>query len=186
MQNQQFRDEDRAELEGHFAERLQAYVELGETPEQAVLSARAKFGETEAVVRELHWQRIVRQPLQIGMLAGVSWLAYAAVLHQLTGSLVAPIIHERQPFPLGGGAGLTLLVRVYATLAPAALLVAWKGAERFPRHARTIVLGIMAFSLVPVAFVPDFAGFILVPTLHGALIGWRLAHRARQKRQATR
>ena len=181
--NQKLQDEDKAELEAHFSQRVHAYVELGESPEQALASARAKFGETEAVVRELHWQRTMRQPLKIGMLAGVSWLGCAVVLHLLTGWMVAPVMHERTPFPLGGSEGLTLLVRVYATLAPAALLVVWKGVERFPRYARTIVLGILAFSLIHVALVPGFAAFILVPTLHGALIGWRLAYRARQEKK---
>jgi len=56
--NQRF-DEDRAELEAHFAARVQAYIELGETPEQAKISALQKFGETEAVMRTLRRQRVL-------------------------------------------------------------------------------------------------------------------------------
>jgi hypothetical protein len=56
-------DEDRAELEAHFAERLQAYIELGETPEQAKISALKKFGETEAVMRKLQRQRVLNSPI---------------------------------------------------------------------------------------------------------------------------
>jgi hypothetical protein len=46
-------EEDRTELDAHLAERVQAYIELGETPEQAEISAREKFGETETVVRDV-------------------------------------------------------------------------------------------------------------------------------------
>ena len=60
--NQRF-DEDRAELEAHFAERIAAYIELGETPEQAEISAREKFGETEAVRRALRRRRVLHSPL---------------------------------------------------------------------------------------------------------------------------
>jgi len=52
-------EEDRAELEAHFAERVQAYIELGETPEQAKDSALKKFGQTETVIRKLRQQRIL-------------------------------------------------------------------------------------------------------------------------------
>lgn len=184
---QKLRDEDKAELEAHFAERVQAYIELGETPEQALLSAREKFGETDQALQELKQQRARRHPVVIGGLAGLCWLATAAVLHLLTGSLVAPIIHERTPFPFGGSEVLLLLTRVYVTLVPAALLVMFKGVERFPRHARAILLGILVFSLLhsPSA---DFLSWLLVavPTLHAALIGWRLASRARQVRQQSR
>ena len=185
--NQKLRDEDQVELEAHFAERMQAYIELGETPEQAQLSAREKFGETEAVLKELKRQRAQRHPVAIGVLAGLSWLAVAAVLHLLTGWLVAPVMHERTPFPFGGSEVLLLLTRVYVTLVPAALLVMFKGVERFPRQARTILLGILVFSLVhsPSADLLSWL-LVLVPTLHAALIGWRLAYRARQVRQQSR
>lgn len=183
MQNQRF-EEDQVELEAHFAERMQAYLELGETPDQALVSAREKFGETEALLKELKQQRARRHPVAIGALAGLCWLAMATVLHLLTGWLVAPIIHERTPFPFGGSEVLLLLTRVYVTLVPAALLVMFKGVERFPRQARTLLLGILAFSLLhsPSA---DFLSWllVLVPTLHGALIGWRLAYRARQEKR---
>lgn len=66
--NQQF-EEDRAELEAHFQARVQAYIELGETPEQAVRSARQKFGEMQTTLEELKRQRyrqsLLRKPLGI-------------------------------------------------------------------------------------------------------------------------
>jgi hypothetical protein len=177
-------DEDTTELEAHFQERVHAYIELGETPEQAVLSARTKFGQTEAVARELHYQRRLRRPATIGALAGIAWLVTAAVLQQLTGWLVAPIVHERTPFPFGGSEVLLLLTRVYVTLVPAALWVMFKGVERFPRHAPALLGGVLASSILhsPSA---DFLSWllVLVPTLHGALIGWRMACKSRQERQ---
>ncbi len=60
--NQRF-DEDRAELEAHFAERVAAYIELGETPEQAKVSALKKFGETEVVMHGLRRQRVLNSSL---------------------------------------------------------------------------------------------------------------------------
>ncbi|WP_309709858.1 permease prefix domain 1-containing protein [Armatimonas sp.] len=71
---QKFRDEDRAELEAHFAERMQAYVELGETPEQAQISAREKFGETERVLKELRWQGLRRSPILWGLICAGCYL----------------------------------------------------------------------------------------------------------------
>lgn len=59
--NQRF-DEDRAELEAHLAERVRAYVELGETPEQAALSAYEKFGDIRSELRKLLWRRRLRSP----------------------------------------------------------------------------------------------------------------------------
>jgi hypothetical protein len=56
-------ERDRSELEAHIAERVQAYIELGETPEQAALSAYKKFGVMETVLRQLRWQRALRAPL---------------------------------------------------------------------------------------------------------------------------
>ena len=78
MLKQRF-DEDRAELEAHFAERVQAYVELGETPEQARASAREKFGETEAVMQELRWQRVVRSPITSGIVSAVGYLLVTVI-----------------------------------------------------------------------------------------------------------
>jgi hypothetical protein len=136
------------------------------------------------VLKELCLLRNLRQPVVIGALAGLCWLVTAAILHLLTGWLVAPVIHERTPFPFGGSEVLLLLTRVYVTLVPAALLVMFKGVERLPRQARTILLGILAFSLLhsPSA---DFLSWllVLVPTLHGALIGWRLAYRTREEKR---
>ena len=79
MMNQRF-DEDRAELEAHFAERVQAYIELGETPEQAKISALQKFGETEMVRRKLRSQRILHSPLlwAIGCAATTVAIAYVS------------------------------------------------------------------------------------------------------------
>ena len=78
--NQQY-DEDKKELEAHFEARVQSYVELGESPEQAVASAREKFGETETLVRELSWQQWLRSPIiaaVVGLLGAIlapEWLA---------------------------------------------------------------------------------------------------------------
>jgi len=55
--------EDRVELEAHFADRVQSYIELGETPEQARISAAEKFGETESVVRELERRKLMQSPI---------------------------------------------------------------------------------------------------------------------------
>jgi len=75
-------DEDKAELEAHFAERVRAYVELGETPEQAALSAQEKFGETETVMRELRWQhrrRSFRSPIAGGLIFAAGFLLITAL-----------------------------------------------------------------------------------------------------------
>ena len=70
---QQFK-EDRAELEAHFADRVQAYVELGETPEQANLSAQEKFGETDTVMRKLRWQAVLRSPIAWGLVCATGYI----------------------------------------------------------------------------------------------------------------
>ena len=67
-------NEDQAELEAHFTERVQAYIELGETTEQAIISARDKFGETEIVLRELRWQGLRRSPILWGLICAVGYL----------------------------------------------------------------------------------------------------------------
>lgn len=77
MQNQQF-NEDQRELEAHFAERVQAYIELGETPEQAAISARQKFGETESVLRELRYQKALRSPITWGLISAGLYLVTIA------------------------------------------------------------------------------------------------------------
>jgi hypothetical protein len=77
---QQLRDEDRLELEAHFAERVQAYIELGETPEQAALSAREKFGETEQVLQELRWQGLRRSPILWGLLCAGGYLLLVSLV----------------------------------------------------------------------------------------------------------
>jgi hypothetical protein len=63
MQNQRF-DEDRAELEAHFAERVQVYVDLGQPLEQAQASAREKFGNPERYLQQLRLRRYLLRPLQ--------------------------------------------------------------------------------------------------------------------------
>ncbi len=80
-------DEDRAELEAHFAECVQAYRELGETPEQAAVSALQKFGEQEAVFQELKRQRQAVHLrslvgiLGLGLVWGVVWpILFAALI----------------------------------------------------------------------------------------------------------
>lgn len=171
MQNQRF-EEDRAELEAHFAERVKAYLELGETQEQAEASAREKFGATEPVLRELLWQKTLRHPVAIGILGGLCWLALAALPFLGAGKLLA---HEQSLI-------LIFLGRAYAALAPTALLVVWKGTERHPRRALPLILGILAFCLL---IIPTRDGLValmaLVPTLHGALVGLRLAMRSRRR-----
>ncbi|WP_394796372.1 permease prefix domain 1-containing protein [Armatimonas sp.] len=73
-QNQVAFNEDQAELEAHFTERVQAYLELGETPEEALLSAQEKFGETERVLSELRWQRLRRSPILWGLICAGGYL----------------------------------------------------------------------------------------------------------------
>lgn len=171
MQNQQF-EEDRAELEAHFTERVKAYVELGETQEQAEASAREKFGSTEPVLRELRWQRALRHPLAIGVLGGLCWLALAALPFLGVGKLLA----KEESLVL------IFLGRAYAALAPTALLVVWKGTERHPHRSVPLILGILAFCLL---IIPTRDGLValmaLLPTLHGALVGLRLAVRSRRR-----
>ena len=74
MQNQKLLDEDRMELEAHFAERVQAYLELGESPKQALISAREKFGETERVLSELRWQGLRHSPILWGLVCASGYL----------------------------------------------------------------------------------------------------------------
>jgi hypothetical protein len=79
MQNQQF-NEDKAELDAHFEARVQSYIELGETPEQALISATKKFGATDSVARELWWRRVWRSPMTGGVVcAGLYFLVVAFV-----------------------------------------------------------------------------------------------------------
>ena len=78
---QKFHDEDRAELEMHFAERVQAYIELGETPEQAQLSATEKFGETEQVLKTLHGQGLRRSPILWGLICAGGYLLLVSQVH---------------------------------------------------------------------------------------------------------
>jgi len=86
-------DEDRAELEAHFQERVQAYIELGETPEQAEISAVAKFGEVEATLKELRRQRVANRLISksIGVMGlGLVWgLLFAMMFAALVGGISA-------------------------------------------------------------------------------------------------
>lgn len=75
--NQRF-DENRAELEAHFKERVQAYIELGESPEQANISAREKFGETKAIVRELRSQAVLRSPIPWAIFCAMGYILFTA------------------------------------------------------------------------------------------------------------
>jgi hypothetical protein len=79
---QKHADEDRLELEAHLAERVRAYIELGETPEQAAISARAKFGETERVLKELRWQQLRRSPILWGALSALGYVLLVGVVHK--------------------------------------------------------------------------------------------------------
>lgn len=99
--NQRF-DEDRAELEAHIADRVQAYIELGDTPEQARIAALAKFGETEVVLKQLHRQRIAR-----------SHLVWAGVC--ATGSIVLAYVSKHFPHQPGWIASMlpSLVYAVY-------------------------------------------------------------------------
>ena len=78
--NQKLLDEDLRELEAHFAERVQAYFELGETPEQAVISAREKFGETERALGELQRQRLRHSPILWGLISAGGYLLLVSVV----------------------------------------------------------------------------------------------------------
>ena len=91
--NQKFQNDDRLELEAHFAERVQAYIEIGETPEQALISAREKFGETKAVVRELKWQKALRSPLTSGVICAMIHLVMAVLTKSPWASLIGSVMY---------------------------------------------------------------------------------------------
>ncbi|MCX6365238.1 MAG: hypothetical protein NTX57_00795 [Armatimonadetes bacterium] len=59
---------------------MQAYLELGETPDQALVSAREKFGETEIVLRELRWQGLRRSPILWGLVCAGGYLLLVALV----------------------------------------------------------------------------------------------------------
>lgn len=63
MQNQQHSD-DRAELEAHFAERVQAYRDMGMTSEEATRQAAEKFGSLASSLRQLRIQYYLIRPLK--------------------------------------------------------------------------------------------------------------------------
>ena len=76
--NQRF-EEDRAEIEAHFADRVNAYIELGETPEQAQLSALEKFGEKEIVIQQLRKQSILKSPTSWSVVCAVGIIVSALI-----------------------------------------------------------------------------------------------------------
>ena len=87
-------DEDRAEMEAHFRERVRAYLELGESPEEAEASARRKFGDLEESLRAVRRHRVrarLRSASTIlgqGALWGLLWsVCLSALLMGLQGLL---------------------------------------------------------------------------------------------------
>ena len=151
--NQQF-EEDRAELDAHLAERVRAYIELGETPEQAEVSAREKFGEVKTVVHALYWQRARRSPVAIGTLAGACWLALylplSILLHTALWQLSqigwsGPPLSES--IMIAPPLSAVIVVQTILATVPAMICARLLG-RRFPHRSRAIVLGMMAFSLL--------------------------------------
>lgn len=57
--------QDRAELEAHFAERVQTYLDLGMSEEEANRLAQEKFGDLDSQLRALRYQRHVGTPLKV-------------------------------------------------------------------------------------------------------------------------
>ena len=74
-------ENDQAELEAHFAARVQSYIELGETQEQARVSATEKFGETEQVLKTLRWQQLRHHPILWGVLCAGGYLLLVSRVH---------------------------------------------------------------------------------------------------------
>ena len=85
-------NEDQAEVQAHFAERVQAYVELGETPEQAIVSAREKFGETRVVMRTLQRQRVWNSPIAWALACAVAQILAAALTHNFWISSIFTVV----------------------------------------------------------------------------------------------
>lgn len=190
MQKQMLIDEDRLELEAHFAERVQAYIELGETPQQALISAREKFGETEMVVQELRQQRALRSPLVVAALGALVWFALTTasfVLMVSAASLLNVMGANLHP-------ALTLVLSVLAlcfgVLLPAFLAGHTLG-YRFPKQRGVALVGIVlpgvAFtlwlgivSLLSRGAIQDLSWATVLPILVCA--AWGLARGTRQKR----
>lgn len=164
MQNQRF-EEDRLELEAHFAERVQAYIELGETPEQALQSARAKFGERTPVLHALHRRRLLRHPVLVALSAGAGWLALWALLGVPMLAILARWQHDSQlvgePEPL---LSFLLVVAAILGMMPTALtsIAIWRWRLVVPRAA---LLGILLASL---ALLPAFGWVYALGGLLGA------------------
>jgi hypothetical protein len=161
---QKYTDEDRLELEAHFAERVQAYIELGETPEQALISARAKFGEHMPVLRELHRRRLLRHPLLVASSAAAGWLGLWALLGVPMLAILTRWQHDSQlvgePGPL---LSFLLVVAVILGMMPTALasIAVWRWRLAVPRAA---LLGMLLASL---ALLPLFGGVYAL----GGLLG---------------
>jgi hypothetical protein len=121
--SQRLQDEDQVELDVHFAERVQAYLEIGETSEQAQISARQKFGEVKAVRRELLWRKALRHQVLVVLGVGLCWLVAWCPLGLPT---LAALIRWRHDADLLGEQGplLTFYIVASVTLAivPTALL----------------------------------------------------------------
>lgn len=57
-------DEDRAELEAHFTERIETYRDMGMPDEEATHLAQEKFGDLNHHLRQLRYQHYVARPLK--------------------------------------------------------------------------------------------------------------------------
>ena len=153
MQDQKHAEEDRTELEAHFGERVQAYIELGETPEQALQSAHEKFGERAPVLRELQRRRWLRHPLFVVVSAGVGWLGLWALLGVPMLAILARWQHDSQlvgePGPL---LSFLCVVAVILGMMPTALasIAVWRWRLAVPR---AVLLGMLVASL---ALLPLF------------------------------
>lgn len=165
-------DEDRAEIDAHFAERVQAYVELGETQAQAEASAREKFGEVEPIVRQLGWQRVRQHPMTIGALAGCLWLAGYLPLALPTRAAFTSLFEASRQLgeptpPMFAWYSIEATLLFLPTAMGAAIL-----GRRFPKRHRAILWGTVAFSVfgVPNRDPITFAIFATLAWL-GALYG---------------
>jgi hypothetical protein len=140
--NQKLLDEDRRELEAHFAERVQAYIELGETPEEALISAREKFGQTEAVVQELHQQRTMRSPLVVASLGALLWFALTTFSFVLMVSAGSFLNVMGVSLPPALTVVLSILALCFGVLLPAFLAGHTLG-YRFPQRRGAALAGIV-------------------------------------------
>jgi hypothetical protein len=140
MQNQRF-NEDQVELDAHFAERVQAYIELGETPQQAHISATEKFGETETVARELRQQKHLRSPLAVAFLGALIWFALTTIAFAAMVS-VASMTNLLGHLPPFISAVLSILALLGGVVAPALLAGRLMG-YWFPSRRGAALVGIV-------------------------------------------